>query len=196
MRKRRIRPPCTLLASLAVAAILASCSSLPLPATIDLKAKLGEAASGSVSERITAGDAGDIAFKHPSDEGACLDLSDVDIPVKVESARLHYDVELRYRGPDLTGRVAGQLYASAEASDLWRAPNKVGPRVTLNLDKARTRLAGSAVLHPEQLDAINDRWLCWGVQVSGKDVSATETGEATITYVIHDLRLSIRFSVL
>lgn len=181
---------------MALMLVLAACSWLPLPATIDLKARLGSQASGTVHEEIGQGEAGSVNFNHPTDEGECIDLSDADIPVTVESARLHYNAELNYDGPELSGRLTAQLYASPSADDLWLAKNRVGPAVNLNLGNTETKLVGNAVLNTDQVSAINERWLCWGLKVNGKDVTAPESGEARIDYTVNDLRLSIRFSVI
>lgn len=175
---------------------LSACSWLPLPYSMDLKDKLGSSSSGSVGHQIEAGDAGNLDFSHPDDNGECIDFSDADIPVTVESARLHYNATVDYEGPALSGKVSAQLYVSDQQGNLWAGANKVGPKVTLVLSNADTRLAGTAVLNRDQVDGINDRYLCWGLRVSGNDVSAMETGTATIEYSVEQLRLDIRFSVV
>ena len=174
---------------------LSACSWLPVPYSVDLRDRLGPDASGSAQHVIGAGEAGNVDFRHP-DGGECIDFGDTDIPATVESARLHYAATLEYSGPPLTGRVSVQLHLSRQENRLWLASNKVGPQVTVNLDRATTRLAGTAVLNREQVEGINDRYLCWGIDVSGSNVSATESGTATLEYTIEQLKLDTRVSLL
>lgn len=176
--------------------ILAGCSFLPLPMTIDLKARLGSQTSGSVQQEIGAGEVDDVDFRHPDENGECIDFEDADIPVTVRSARLNYNASTDYEGPRLTGKVTAQLYVSNTQSSLWDASNKVGPEVSVNLNDPDTRLAGTAVLNRDQIAGINEKYLCWGLRVTGSDVSAIESDEATIEYRIDQLRLDIRFSVV
>ena len=175
--------------------VLTACSALPLPARIDLRAQLGSEASGSFQEEITEGRADDISMRHPEGDGQCVSFDDVDIPVTVERARLHYNVRVGYDGPELTGRFRAQLYASDELGDLWSPENRVGPGLDVKLDRDDVRLAGTAVLNRDQIDGINARELCWGVEIEGRDVSARSSGTATFTYDVQQLMLNIRFSV-
>ncbi len=78
----------------------------------------------------------------------------------------------------------------------FRSSNTLGPVFTLKLDRTTTRLAGAAVLNPTQLEAVNDREVCWGVEVTGQDVAALEDGTARVDYEIKKLMLNIRFSVI
>jgi hypothetical protein len=180
---------------LLMALLLAACSSLPLPAEVDLRSRLGAQSEGEFEEEIVAGEL-DATRRLPDDGGECVDFSDADIAVTVESAQLHYNVDVTYDGPELSGRLQAQLYLAGSGDPLWESSNKIGPTVTLNLDKTATRLAGTAVLDPNQLDAINDRQACWGVQVTGQDAVAQESGTARFSYVVNDLRLRITFSVI
>ncbi|HEX7003739.1 MAG TPA: hypothetical protein VF168_06100 [Trueperaceae bacterium] len=175
---------------------LSACSWLPIPYTIDLRAQLGSNATGSASHEIEAGEAGDLDFRHPDGDGECIDFSEVDIPVTVESARLHFNTTVEYDGPRLTGTVAAQLYLSRDPERLWLPSNRVGPRVTVNLNHADTRLAGTAVLNREQIEGLNQQYLCWGLQIDGNNVTATESGEATIEYSVEELKLATRVSVI
>lgn len=183
-------------ATLLLALFVAACSALPLPADLDLKARLGSEAEGSFEQEITAGETGGVDLRHPSDTGECINFSDVEYPVTVEHAQLHYNVDVTYAGPELSGKLQAQLYAAPIRNKLWLESNKVGPTITLNLNKTATRLAGTAVLNPEQLQAINNREICWGLHVTGKEARAEESGTATFTYTVNQLRLNVGFSVL
>jgi hypothetical protein len=183
-----------LVALLALA--LAGCSFLPLPARVDLRAELGAESAGILEEEITAGRNDRLDLRHPTDEGECVDFSEVDVPITVQSAQLNYRADLDYDGPDLSGMLNAQLFAWAEGDEAWLDRNRVGPTVTVNLDRTSTRLAGSAVLSKDQLRAVNDRSICWGLWVTGRDVTAAESGTATFEYDIQQLMLNIRFSVI
>lgn len=184
-----------LIAGGALALVLAACSSLPLPAEVDLRSRLGAQSDGSFQEEIAAGEFDD-SRKYPGATGECVDFSDEDIPVTIESAQLHYNIDVSYDGPELSGSLKAQLYLARSSTDLWRPDNKIGPTVTLNLDKTSTRLAGTAVLNPDQLEAVNDRRACWGIELIGRDAVAEESGTADFSYRVNDLRLRIRFSVI
>lgn len=164
--------------------------------TIDLKARLGSRTSGTVQQEINAGEVTDVDFRHPEPNGECIAFEDADIPVTVRSARLNYNANADYQGPALTGTVRAQLYVSKNEASLWNAGNKVGPEVTVNLSNPDTRLAGTAVLNRDQVDGINSKFLCYGLEVTGSKISASQSGEATIEYTIDQLRLDIRFSVI
>lgn len=184
----------TMVLSAVAVLLLAACSQFPLPAEIDLRARLSDA-SGTVEEEIKKGDAGDIDVRHPFEEGECLDFSEEELRATVERARLHYDVDVDYAGPELTGRLQARLYASHEPSDLWLQKNRLGPTVTVNLDKPSTKLNGTAVLNDAQLEAVNEQQLCWGVHLTGDDVAADASGTGEFSYRIDELRLTILFSV-
>jgi hypothetical protein len=181
--------------TVALMLVISGCSFLPLPMTIDLKTRLLSKTSDTVSHEIGASEAEDIDFEHPDENGECIDFQDADIPVTVESARLHYDADIDYSGPSLTGNVAAQLYVAPDAASLWNARNKVGPTISIDLRNPDTTLAGTAVLNPDQVEGINAKELCWGLKVTGSDISAAE-GKATIDYTIEELKLAIRFSVI
>lgn len=105
-------------AALLLLILLSACSWLPLSYTLDLRRKLGSSASGTVQQPIRAGNSGDIAFRHPDDDGECIGFSNNDNPVAAESARMHYNASVDYFGSRVSGRVAAQLYLSHEQSDL------------------------------------------------------------------------------
>ncbi len=176
--------------------LLAGCSAFPVPVRIDLKARLGDAAQGSFEEPVGAGSNATIDARYPTDEGQCVDFSDASFAAKVEKGSLTWNGEVTYDGPALTGKVQAQLYASSQASTVWQPSSKVGPAVTVRLDKTTTHLAGTAVLNKDQVKALNDRNLCWGLHLTGTDVSAAESGTATISYSISKLVLAAGVSVL
>lgn len=184
-----------LLAGIVAVLALAACSSIPLPAEVDIGSRLGTESAGNFQEQVAAGEL-DGARRLPDESGECVSFSDVQPSVTVESARIHYNVDVSYDGPELSGDLQAQLYAAGSSQEVWRPENKVGPRVNLDLDRTETRLAGTAVLSPAQLDAVNARRVCWGVEVVGRDAVAEEAGTANFGYRINDLRLSIRFSVI
>lgn len=179
-----------------VGLLLAGCSQLPLPAEVDLKARLGSSSSGTVEEEIRAGEAGDLDLRHPTADGECVDFEDVDLPVTLESARLNYNASVGYDGPELSGELRAQLYAAPVGEDLWQERNRIGPDVRVDLDQPETRLAGNVRLSDAQVEAVNDREVCWGLWVRGEDVTAQDDGTATIEYDIQQLILDIRFSVI
>lgn len=182
--------------ALLVALFVSACSWLPLSYTMDLKPQLGSSSSDVVRHEIGSGDAGDFGLRHPEEGDECIAFTEADIPVTVESARLHYNATVDYAGPELSGRVTAQLYLSHDIDNLWLARNKVGPQVTVNLNDADARLAGTAVLNNEQVDGINAKHLCWGLRITGDDVRALGEGTATISYEVKELKLAIRYSVI
>ena len=177
-------------------AALAACSSLPLPADVDLRARMDGGETGSAHVPITAGEAQEVDLRLPEDEGACFDIADEGFGVTIESAQLHWIVDARYEGPDLSGMLQARVFVAGADDELFHPSNTLGPTFTLKLDRTTTRLAGSGVLSPTQLVAVNDRYVCWGVEVGGRDVAAAEDGTATIHYDVESLRLRVRFSVL
>ena len=177
-------------------AALAACSSVPLPANVDLRARMDGGETGSAGVPITAGETQEVDLRFPEDEGACFDISDEGFAVTIESAQLHWIVDARYEGPDLSGMLQARVFVAGADDELFHASNTLGPTFTLELDRTTTRLAGSGVLSPAQLGAVNDRYVCWGVEVEGRDVAAAEDGTATIHYDVESLRLRVRFSVL
>lgn len=181
--------------ALVATSLLAACSSFPLPADVDLKARLGDDATGRVETPVAASPAQDLETAFP-DGGECVDFADEAIPVTVERAKLHWNVDVDYEGPDLTGRVQGRLYVAGAGEELFHPSNALGPAVTVKLDRTTTRFAGSAVLNPDQLRAVNDRVVCVGVRIRGDDVAAAASGDAVIRYDVRDLWMRIGFSVL
>lgn len=178
-----------------LAALLASCSQMPVPVEVDLRTRVPES-SGSIEEPIEEGAAGNVDARLPAEEGQCVDFSDEQLPATVEYARLHYDVEVGYEGPDLSGKVQARLYAAGSAEEVWLERNRLGPTVTVDLDRSGTKLTGTAVLNDEQVEAINDREACWGVHLTGDEVAAASSGTATLSYRVDRLRLSVGVSVL
>ena len=184
------------IASVLLALILAGCSALPLPMNIDLREQLGESVRGTFSEPITAGQVDDIDLRHPPGGGECLSFEEIEIPVTVQRVRLEYRVALAYDGPPLTGRFSARLHLSDELGDLWEDANRVGPPIELELAGGEETLAGTLVLNRDQVRGVNERSLCWGASITGEDVSATGSGDATFHYDVERLMLRIRFSVI
>src|SRR5690554_1652434 len=177
--------------------LLAACSGLPLPMDVDLKAKVpADSSEGTVSEPIEKGEAETLDLLLPTEAGECVDFSEVAPGVTVQSAKLQWIVDATYDGPALTGKVQARAYATGAGDEVFHSSNTLGPTFTLKLDRTSTRLAGAAVLNPEQLQAVNDREVCWGVEVTGRDLAALEDGTAHVHYEVKKLMLSIRFSVI
>jgi hypothetical protein len=184
------------LIALAAASALVACSAVPIPVDVDLHDRMGDDTSGSVQAPITAGETQDIDLRLPADGGQCVDFSDEGFDVTIESAQLHWIVDAEYDGPELTGKLQARLYVAGADDELFASQHTLGPTFTLNLDRTTKRLAGTANLHPTQLRAIEDRIVCWGMEVTGKDVSAAEDGTATVRFDVKSLRLRVGFSVL
>lgn len=173
---------------------LAACSALPIPHEVDLRAQLSET-SGTVTAEVKVGAVEELDLRVPTDEGECFDFADVAPGLTVHSARLQWIVDVAYDGPDLTGKLQARAFAAKAGDEVFLSRNRLGPVLTTDLGGEPTRLAGAAVLDPSQLEALNDREVCWGVEVTGEDVAAPEDGTATIDYSIERLRLRITFSV-
>lgn len=176
---------------------LGACAHMPLPANVDLLAKMpAETAEGEITQPVQAGTTETVDVRLPTEEGQCLDFSEVAPGVTVQSAKLQWIVDATYQGPDLTGKLQARAYAAGAGDAVFSSNHTVGPVFTIKLDRTRTRLAGAAVLNPTQLQAVNDRVVCFGVDVSGRDVAALEDGTLTIDYSVKQLKLSITFSVM
>jgi len=182
------------IAAAAAVLILAACASLPLPMNVDLLAKMSDT-EGTVSEPIKAGQVEELDLHVPTEEGQCLDFADVSPGVTVQSAQLQWIVDAKYDGPDLTGKLQARAYVAGAGDQVFLPSHTLGPVFTVNLDRTNKRLAGAAVLNPTQLQAVNDREVCWGVVVTGDDVAALEDGTATVEYSVKKLMLHIKFSV-
>jgi hypothetical protein len=194
-----IRTTTALTAALLAALALAACASLPIPADIDLRARMGEATSGSVQvpvEPTEPGEAEDLTMTLPDAGGQCVDIPAEAVAVTVQSAQIHWNVDVTYDGPDLSGRLQARLFVAGPGAELFHPSHTVGPTVNVNLDRTTTRFAGTAVLGPQALAALNDRRICWGVRLVGDDVVVQEAGTATITYDVRDLWVRVRFSVI
>ncbi len=191
----RLPRPATALASAALATILGACAAVPIPHTVDLRAQMAQT-TGTVTTPIEEGQADVVDLRLPTEDGACLDFSDTAPGATVQSAQLQWIVDATYDGPDLTGKLQARAYAAGAGDDVFASQNTLGPVVTINLDKTTTRLAGAANLNPNQLAAVNDREVCWGVWVTGEDVEALESGDAAIDYDVKQLRLRITFSII
>lgn len=198
------------------ALLVAGCSQSPeAPAEstttrteeVELAGQLDQDQSGTIRQEIKAGTSEEVDLRLPSEEGRCTDFSEVELPSEVEGAldgsgsleRVHvnYDVQVDYvDGPALSGWMQARLYGtSEEAGDLWHERNRVGTPVTVNLDRGEARLTGAAVLNDEQLQALNDRNVCWGLAVRGRDVTAEEDGLAVFDYSVNRLKLTIEYRV-
>jgi hypothetical protein len=175
--------------------VLAACASHPITADVDVRAQMPET-SGTTEFELEVGEEQDVDVLLPTSTGECVDLSAAGIDVTVHRAQLHWNVDVTYDGPPMTGMLQARLYVAGAQDDLFAAQHSLGPVVTVKLDRTTTRFAGTAVLSPAQLRAVNDGVICWGVDVRGRDVSVEEGGTATIEYEINDLWMRLDFSVL
>src|SRR5690606_23955718 len=222
----RLRTFTTPLAAAVAVVVLAACAAAPITHTVDLKAQMAEeSTAGTVTAPIVAGEAGAVDLRLPDEDGDCIDFADVAPGATVGAAQLHWVVDATYDGPDLTGKLQARAFAAGAGREVFHPartagpgatlnadttaprpaatpgpppppPPTVGPVFTLNLAKPATRLAGTADLNPTQLAAINDREVCWGVEVWGEDLAAHEDGVAAIGYEVRELRLRVTFSVV
>lgn len=178
--------------------VLSACSSLPLPMDVDLKSKLAEEShEGTITEPVREGETEELDVRLPDEGGACFEFADAAPEhVTVRSAQLQWIVDVKYDGPDLTGKLQARAFVTGEGDEVFHSSNTLGPVLTVNLDKTSTRLAGASVLNPTQLEAVNDRRICWGVEATGSDLAALEDGTASVHYSIKKLNLRITFSVL
>jgi hypothetical protein len=184
----------TALLALAVLVALAGCRSLPLPAEFDLLPGLGEAAAGTVEASLIAGLTTNLGLHLPNPYGACLDLEPPPAGARVENAVLHYQLEVSYDGPEVQGEVRFQPFAAANGA-LWEGANAVGEGVVVDLT-AGTIVASDAIrLTPAQLQALNERRVCWGIELAGERLTPDANGVATIGYRVQQLRLRVAFSL-
>jgi hypothetical protein len=193
---RRAAPARATAALLAVIVMvaLAGCRSLPLPAEFDLLPGLGEAAEGVVEADLIAGLTTNLGLHLPNPYGACLDLDPPPAGARVENAVLHYQVEVRYDGPEVQGEVRLQPFAAANGA-LWEAANAVGDGVVVDLTAGTTVASDAIRMTPHQLQALNDRRVCWGIELAGERLTPDANGVATIGYRVQQLRLRVAFSL-
>ncbi|HKI58466.1 MAG TPA: hypothetical protein VKA00_04485 [Trueperaceae bacterium] len=177
-------------------ALITACNALPAPLTLDLKSRMGSSSRGSVQEPVTAGGSPTLDVTWPSSGGQCIDFSDRKIAARLVDATIHYEVEVSYSGPPLTGQVQARLYAASTSAGLWQPAAQVGPAVAVDLDSTATTLAGSATLDADQVKAVNDRYVCWGVHLTGSNVNASQSGTATIRYTVDRLTADAGVSVM
>jgi hypothetical protein len=182
--------------ALVAACALAACAAVPIPIEIDLRARMGGATTGSVQVPVVPGEAEQFGAALPSADGQCFDLSGDDLPVTVQSAQLHWRIDVAYDGPDLTGEVQARLFVAGPGDDLFDPSNALGPSVAVPLDGTTTSVAGTGALGASGLQALADRSVCWGVQLTGTDVVAGEAGVATFSYDVRELRVRLGVSVI
>jgi hypothetical protein len=184
----------TALLALVVLVALAGCRSLPLPAEFDLLPGLGEAAAGTVEAGLIAGLTTNLGLHLPNPYGACLDLDPPPAGARVENAVLHYQVEVRYDGPEVHGEVRFQPFAAANGA-LWEEANAVGDGVVIDLTAGTTVASDAIRMTAKQLQALNDRRVCWGIELAGERLTPDANGVATIGYRVQQLRLRVAFSL-
>ncbi len=175
--------------------VLAACKAIPIPLEIDLLAKLGDAASGTIEKQIVAGSAYDVRKHIPEAGESCLVLDDDRRGVTLVHANLTYELDLAYDGPPISGVVEVQAYLAADEEALFSDAAALGAPVRVDLASPTVTLGDSVRLDRYQIAAVNDRRVCVGLLLVGTDLSAEEDGVASIDYDVKQLRLRISFSV-
>ena len=174
--------------------MLAGCTLLQVP--VDLAPYLGAQVSGTYSYDVPQG-AYAVSDKLPSASGYPADFSSVDLPVTLTSASLDYGFGLSYRGDtQLSGNVTVQLYmapAGSESTDtLWQDKYKLGASQTATLASNQTSLqvTGQVALTADQLRAVNQRKMRFGVIAQG-DGNSTKAAHVEFTYQVQRLVLKV-----
>jgi hypothetical protein len=179
--------PFATLAAVALLVGLVGCRALPLPIEIDLLAELADARSGVVEETVQTGVNAQLLMDLPEHDDNCIDIDEDVLPVSIVYAQVTYDVDLRYQGPNLRGRVEVQPYLASSPSKLFEASSAFGDPIAANLAAAHVRLKGVARLTAEQVAALNEGHLCWGLRLRGTNVAATADGTIRATYDVRTL---------
>jgi hypothetical protein len=175
--------------------LMAGCRTLPLASTIDLLPSLGDAAAGSVEAGLVAGLTTNLGLRLPSAFGSCLELDPLPPGVRVERAVLHYQVEVTYDGPEMRGEVRLQPFAAADGGLLDDA-SAVGAGIDVDLAAGQVVAVEDIPLTAAQLQAFDERRVCWGLSLTGDSLRPDADGVATIAYAVQELRLRVAFSLL
>lgn len=185
------------IASLTAILLLSACASMPIPIDVDLRGKVGDTEEkGTITEPIEAGESKKVDLRLPETGDKCIDFADIaPDAITVRSAKLQWIIDVSYSGPELSGDLEARLYLTGRGDDIFDKSNKLGPVFQLDLDKATNRLEGTAELDAEHLEAVNDRKICWGIAITGENVSAAEDGTLEIDYKVKKAMLHITFSV-
>jgi hypothetical protein len=166
---------------------LLGCRALPLPIEIDLLADLADARSGVVEESVRSGVNAEFLMDLPEHDDNCLDIDEDVLPVAIVHAQVTYAVDLRYEGPDLSGSVEVQPYLASSRATLWTDESALGDGVTVDLASTRVELEGVARLTTDQVAALNEGRLCWGLRLHGTDVAAAADGRVRASYDLRTL---------
>jgi hypothetical protein len=180
--------------ALAGIALLAGCSLLQVP--VNLVSYLGAQATGTYSYDIPSG-AYAVDNKLPGLSGRAADFTDVSLPVTLTSASLEYGFNLGYQGDtQLSGDVTVQLYmapAGSESTDtLWQDKYKLGASQTVGIASGQTnvQVAGQVTLSADQLRAVNQRKMRFGVIAQGNG-SSTQAAHVVFNYEVQQLVLKV-----
>jgi hypothetical protein len=180
--------------ALAGIALLAGCSLLQVP--VNLVSYLGAQATGSYSYDIPSGSYS-VNDKLPNSSGRAADFTDVNLPVTLTSASLDYGFNLGYQGDtQLSGDVMVQLYmapAGNESTDsLWQDKYKLGASQTVAIapDQTNVQVAGQVTLGADQLRAVNQRKMRFGVIAQGNG-SSTQAAHVVFNYEVQQLVVKV-----
>jgi hypothetical protein len=187
MNTSRTTPIATLAAVGVLLVGLVGCRALPLPIEIDLLAELADAGSGVVEEPVRHGVTPELVMDLPDHDDNCLDVPEDQLPVTVVHAQLTYAVDLRYEGPDLSGSVEIQPHLASSRTRLWTEASALGDGVTVDLASTRVAVEGVARLTPDQVMALNQGRLCWGLQLRATDLAAAADGTIRASYDVRTL---------
>jgi hypothetical protein len=187
MNSPRTTPFATLAAVGVLLVGLVGCRALPLPIEIDLLAELADARSGVVEESVRSGVHAQLLMDLPEHDDNCLDVGQDQLPVSVVHAQVTYAVDLRYEGPVLSGAVEVQPYLASSRAALWTEESALGDGLTVDLASTSVELAGVARLTADQVAALNEGRLCWGLRLHGTDVAAAADGRLRASYDVRTL---------
>jgi hypothetical protein len=174
--------------ALAVLLVLAACSFLPLPYEIDLAALIDDVA-GEVEVEIGAGVTEAFTLLLPEEGERCHQLDHDRSGATIMYGQLRYELAAAYTGPEVSGEVELQPFLAASEEALWQHP--LGAPIAVDLGESAASLTDRIALSDDQVDALNDGYGCVGVRLTGSDLRAEESGDATITYEVRELVLRV-----
>jgi hypothetical protein len=187
MNTPRSTPVATLAAVGVLLVGLVGCRALPLPVEIDLLAELADASSGVVEETVRSGVTPHLVMDLPDHDDNCLEVPEDRLPVSIVHAHVAYAIDLRYEGPDLSGVVEIQPYLAPSRTTLWTEASVLGDRMTVDLASARASVAGVAKLTANQVTALNQGRLCWGLRLRATELAAAADGTIRASYDVRTL---------
>jgi hypothetical protein len=169
--------------------VLTGCSVIPIPVKVDLREHLGEHAQGAYQQEILAGAFPQVDWRYPTTEGTTIDFSGTDIPVRVHRAQAQVNIAFTYDGAPLSGEVRAQVYLAPAGSDsLWQTRYALGAPQVMALEQRLNRLEDTVVLTGEQVRALNEKQVRWGIKLTGS-AGAQESGVRVLRYRVDTFEL-------